>query len=171
MPSFSASAPIIPHGSIQLQAAARSKCPACQPLLACEKTKAAPTKRRRRQPSLRQPHLSYQTQSIGPHCPVLSFVFRQKRRIPVSINILWDPCSALNVCALLPRPASSAAALLSYFLVASSSHTASISRLNKSKILSCSVAKGSKRIGEGCKVSLFQKEEKEIKNPTNLKFP
>ena len=37
-----------------LQAAARAKCPACQPLLACEKTKAAPTKRRRRQPSLRQ---------------------------------------------------------------------------------------------------------------------
>ena len=40
-----------------LQAAARAKCPACQPLLACEKTKVAPTKRRRRQPSLRQPPL------------------------------------------------------------------------------------------------------------------
>ena len=42
-----------------LQAAARAKCPACQPLLACEKTKAARSrsKRRRRQPSLCQPPL------------------------------------------------------------------------------------------------------------------
>ena len=42
-----------------LQAAARAKCPTCQPLLACEKTKAARSrsKRRRRQPSLCQPPL------------------------------------------------------------------------------------------------------------------
>ena len=73
----------IPHESIQLQAAARSKCPACQPLLACEKTKVARSKRRRRHSSAVA--LST-TARLGP-CLVKDEKNLQKLFAPLTINL------------------------------------------------------------------------------------